>query len=111
TSGASGAPSGGAALPAAQGTAGNSDRYIVVYREQPLATYRGGVAGIAAPARVSARPGVHARVDVRSAGARAYVGYLQEVQRRHEARIASAVGRKLLPRARMQHALNAAVFE
>lgn len=101
---------GGASAPA---TARNSDTWIVVYREAPLAGYRGDVQGFAAPPRLAAKRGgpAKARIDVRSAQARAYVGYLQDRQRRHEARIAATVGRALQPRQRMQHALNAAIFD
>ena len=98
--------------PAASGAERSSDTYIVVYREQPLAAYEGGVRGLAAPARLAARSGaLRARLDVRSREARAYVDYLAAAQRRHESRIAGAVGRPLEPRRRMRHALNAGVFE
>lgn len=86
--------------------------YIVVYREAPLATYRGGVRGLAAPARDATGAGTRGgRIDVRSAAARSYVDHLASVQRGHEARIAAAIGRAPAVKRRMQHALNAAVLE
>ncbi len=104
---------GGGASAAGAAAERRSTTYIVVYREAPLATYRGGVRGLAAPARHAARAGVggQGRVDVRSAAARAYVSHLASVQRGHEARIASAIGRAPAVQRRMRHALNASVLE
>jgi hypothetical protein len=104
--------------PASTGAAAerHNTTYIVVYREAPLATYRGDVRGLAAPARLAARTGAtgasgRGRVDVRSAAARAYVNHLARVQRGHESRIAATIGRAPAVKRRMQHALNAAVLE
>ena len=44
--------------------------YMVLFREKPLASYKGGVAGIAAPARVD---GGRGRMDAQSASALEYV--------------------------------------
>lgn len=122
-----GAPIGGA--PPASTGANNQlpeqqqRKYIVVYREAPLATYRGEVQGLPAPERMVGEPGVpqmaraaatvagEGRVDVRSSRARAYVRHLDGAQRQHEAGIAAAIGRPLRIERRMQHALNAVVTD
>lgn len=102
-----------------------ADRFIVVYREAPLATYRGEIQGLPAPERLparSARTGTAAataattgaaagRIAVRGARARDYVRFLEGRQVAHESRIASVVGRRLRVERRMQHALNASVVE
>ncbi len=80
--------------------------HIVVFRDAPLATYQGGVAGIAKPARKGNGRG---RIDVANPQARAYVKHLEEKQRGYEARIDRALGRQLKVTQRMQHALNAIV--
>ena len=80
--------------------------YIVVFKDAPLATYKGGVAGIAKPARKGNGRG---RLDVASKEAKAYVKYLGDRQRGYEARMSSALGRSLKVSLRMQHALNGVV--
>lgn len=98
-------------------------KYIVVYREAPLATYRGEVRGLPAPERMPGEAGVpqmaraaataagEGRVDVRSSRAQAYVRHLEGAQRQHEAGIAAAIGRPLRIERRMRHALNAVVAD
>jgi len=85
-------------------------RYIVVLKDAPLATYRGGAAGLAAAPRTkdARRPG---RLDVRSAEARAYVAYLAERQAAFLRDAGAALGRPLAPLATLQHALDAVVVE
>lgn len=80
--------------------------YIVVFRDAPLATYRGGVAGIAKPARKGNGRG---RLDATGKQAQDYVKYLADRQRGYEARMSGALGRKLKVNMRMQHALNGIV--
>ncbi|HQZ46808.1 MAG TPA: hypothetical protein PK042_11880, partial [Usitatibacteraceae bacterium] len=82
-----------------------TDRYIVVFREAPLAQYRGGVAGIPVPQSLQGKN----RLDVKSAGARAYVDYLRGRQQENEAKIGQALGRTLSVQMRTQHALNSIV--
>lgn len=81
-------------------------QHIVVFRDAPLASYEGGVRGIAKPARKGNGRG---RMDVSGASARTYVGYLKDRQRGYEQRIGQALGRQLKVERRMQHALNAIV--
>lgn len=84
--------------------------HIVVLSEAPLASYRGGISGLAAPARMkSARGGT--RIDVRSAQAKRYVQFLEQVQASRTADLGRDLGRPLLVRQRMQHALNAIVAD
>jgi subtilisin family serine protease len=80
--------------------------YIVVFRDAPLATYQGSVAGIAKPARKGNGRG---RIDAASPQARAYVKHLEGKQRGYEGRIDQALGRQMKVTQRMQHALNAIV--
>lgn len=80
--------------------------HIVVFRDAPLASYQGGVAGIAKPARKGNGRG---RIDAKSAQAKSYVKFLEDKQRGYEARIDRALGRQLKVEQRMQHALNAIV--
>jgi subtilisin family serine protease len=80
--------------------------HIVVFRDAPLATYEGNVAGIAKPARKGNGRG---RIDVANPQARAYVKHLEGKQRGYEGRIDRALGRQVKVTQRMQHALNAIV--
>lgn len=83
--------------------------HIVVLSEAPLASYRGGITGLAAPTRLQgARAG---RIDVRGAPARRYVQFLQQVQATRAADLGRAIGRPLQVRQRMQHAVNAIVAD
>jgi subtilisin family serine protease len=115
-SGPSGSSAGNAATTGGD-TAGGSDApltakddhpktHIVVFREAPLATYQGSVAGLAKPPRKGNGRG---RIDVDSTQSRAYVKHLEQKQRGHEARIDRALGRQVDVSKRMQHALNAVV--
>ena len=82
-----------------------ADRYIVVFREAPLAQYRGGIPGIPTPQSLPGR----SRLDVKSEGARSYVEYLRGRQQEAEGRIGQVLGRTLSVTMRTQHALNAIV--
>lgn len=102
------------ALRAPAGAAGSdpADRgtYIVVFKESPLGTYRGEVAGLPAPKRITGKTG-KLRLDVKGAQAKNYVSYLQMRQARHEGRLGGAIGRGLDVRMRMQHAINGIVTD
>lgn len=80
--------------------------HIVVFRDPPLATYQGSVAGIAKPSRKGNGRG---RIDAASPQARAYVKHLEDKQRGYESRIDQALGRRVQVSQRMQHALDAVV--
>lgn len=117
------AANGGAAGQAAGAAASmdeTSNRYIVVYREEALASYKGSVSGLAAvPALATTRSldrraghgAGKGRIDVKSPQARSYVRYLQQQQLAHEGNIGRALGRAPKVERRMQHALNASVLE
>ena len=85
-------------------------RYTIVLKGEPLATYRGGVAGYAPAARFASgrRAG---RLDVAAPASRAYVAWLAARQDAFVATLAAAIGRPLTTLATMQHALNAVVVE
>ncbi|NYZ61199.1 S8 family serine peptidase [Luteimonas deserti] len=101
---------GGAATPAVAVDRDAPERVIVVFEEPALTAYSGDVAGLAAPARRTDARG-KPRLDVKSASARGYVGYLQRRQADLEGAIALRVGRPLAVERRMQHAINAVVME
>jgi hypothetical protein len=84
--------------------------HIVVFREAPLATYRGERPGLAAPPRHTSGK-QKGRIDVRSASAEAYVQNLENRQLKHEKAMASTIGRPLVVRQRMQHAINAVITD
>ena len=77
--------------------------YIVLFREAPLASFRGGL-GIASP-----RDPRSNRLNARSRAAQDYVRYLQNRQRNIEGQLARAIGRPLDVTMRMQHAVNGIV--
>jgi len=85
-------------------------RYIVVFREPAAASYEGGIAGLAAPAKRVAASG-KLRADMRSPQAKAYVRHLQDRQGQIERGIAQAIGRQPQVRERFQHAVNGIVAE
>lgn len=77
-----------------------SGRYFITFAEQGLASYRGGVAGLARTAprvdgvSLSSSP----KLDVTSAEARAYKGYLAAQRAAHITAVENALGRPLDPR-------------
>lgn len=83
--------------------------YIVIMEEAPLATYKGGVAGLPAPERLDTGHGE--RIDVHGDSAKLYVSHLRRVQSLRAADLGRSVGRPLKVRHAMQHALNAVVTE
>jgi hypothetical protein len=92
------------------GFRGGMGTFIVVYKEKPLATYKGGNIGLPMPSKRMAANG-KLRLDTKSTEARSYVGYLQQRQRKLEQQMSGMVGRTLAVRQRMQHAINAVVVD
>jgi len=91
-------------------SAGERGTWIVTFREQPLASYGGGVPGLPVAKRIRA-PGGRMKLDVKSAEAVAYVDHLRGRQAAYERDIARTIGEPLAVRMRMQHALNALVAD
>ncbi len=85
-----------------------SNLHVVLFREAPLASYRGGVGGIAAAPRLTAKGG---RIDTKSAAARSYVAYLQGRQRQYADQIGQSLGRPVRVARGMQHAVNGFITE
>jgi subtilisin family serine protease len=88
----------GARAPALQRS--GPQTYIVLFRDAPLAAFRGGL-GIASP-----RDARSNRLNAKSRAAQEYVRYLQNRQHNLEAQLGRAVGRPLEVTMRMQHAVN-----
>ncbi len=84
--------------------------FIVVFKEAPLASYKGTVPGISAPEREFAAMG-KGRIDVAGTEAQEYVDYLQLRQAQMETRMSTMMGRDVNPRLNMQHAINAMVVD
>lgn len=82
-----------------------ADRYIVVFREAPVASYDGSIPGYAKPDRLPGK----ARLDVKGARAQSYLGYLKSRQAEHESQMGKALGRPVDVTLRLQHAVNAIV--
>jgi len=80
--------------------------YIVRLDEAPLATYKGGIAGLDAPARMASRQAGRARLDVRAASSKAYVAHLERRQTQVLATAESILGRSLVPSHKYRYALN-----
>lgn len=78
--------------------------HIVLFAEPALAAYRGGVRGLAVPARHAS-----GRIDPTVPAAGAYVDYLRSRQAARESDISRSLGRSLEVRHRMQHAVNGIV--
>jgi hypothetical protein len=85
-----------------------SNVHVVLFREAPLASYRGGLPGIAAAPRLTAKGG---RIDTKSAAARSYVAYLQGRQRQYADQIGKSLGRPVRIARSMQHAVNGFITE
>lgn len=89
-------------------------KFIVVYRDAPLASYKGELRGLPAPSRLQRRTPTSAaqsgaRMDVNSGTAKAYVRHLQGQQSQSESRIVARIGHRLDVERRMTHALNGMV--
>ncbi len=83
-------------------------RYIVRFREPPLATYDGGTSGLAKVAHVVKKNG-RTVLDVHSAQAQAYVSYLNDLQTNRLDAMKTLLGHPVVAHFQMQHALNAVV--
>jgi subtilisin family serine protease len=103
-------PAGDAAAAPATAAVGERVRYVVVLKGEPLATYRGGVAGLAAAPRLGAGRKA-GRLDVNAAAAQAYAAYLAQRQADFLQAAGAALGRPLEAVATLQHALNAVIVE
>lgn len=84
--------------------------FIVLFTEQPLASYQGESAGLSMPSRQLGSKG-RSRVDAQSHEAKNYVAYLQGRQQLMEEQMATLAGRSLDVRQRMQHAVNGIIVE
>lgn len=91
-------------------TRGTRVRYTIVLNGEPLASYRGGLAGHPAPARFTTGRKT-GRLDLQAAPSQAYVEYLAQRQRAWVAGLETVIGRPLQPIALLQHALNAVIVE
>jgi hypothetical protein len=82
--------------------------FIVLYKEAPLAAYKGSGSSLAVPTK---RAGLNGklRLDVKSYESRNYLGYLQSQQRKLETKMSSLVGHEFPVTMRMQHAVNGAI--
>ncbi|WP_460457856.1 S8 family serine peptidase [Arenimonas alkanexedens] len=104
-----------AAAPDTREVAGTSETvamgtFIVLFDEPSLATYQGGRAGLTMPPRYLGKSGKN-RIDLNSIEAQNYLGYLQGRQMQLEQSMASATGRPLEVRQRMQHAVNGIIVD
>ena len=99
---------------AAKAAAGDPRRgkgtFILMFKEAPLATYKGTVQGLPAPDRVRKAKGAM-RIDVAGDAAQEYVAYLQQQQGQLKSRMSVMMGRDVTPRLAMQHAVNAMVVD
>jgi hypothetical protein len=98
--GASGASNDGAGVSAAvAASAMDSQRstYIVVFKDAPLATYKGTVPGIGAPERYRDERGT-LRLDGDGDNAQEYVDYLDTRQTQMETLMSTVAGRDIEPR-------------
>jgi hypothetical protein len=84
--------------------------FIVMFKEAPLASYKGSVAGIGEPERAFDVQG-KGRIDVKGSESQQYVEYLQTRQEQMETRMSTMMGRDVNPRRTMQHAVNAMIVD
>ena len=85
-------------------------RYTIVLKGEPLATYRGGVAGLAALPRIASGRKI-GRPDFHSPQALAYAARLQQQQAAFVQSLSATLGRSVETVATLQHALNAVIVE
>ncbi len=83
--------------------------YTIVFKEAPLATYRGELPSLRGPENVLRQGIPIAKINVNSAPALAYVNYLASKQQSFIDELSGNFGRPLVVMARMQHALNAVI--
>lgn len=84
-------------------------KYIVRFKELPVALYNGNVQGLASIPHTAAAGGKRAKLDTHSPAALAYVSYLQSTQAQHVGAMSVSLGRSIPVERQMQHALNAVV--
>jgi subtilisin family serine protease len=91
------------ALGAHAGTAAATDRYIVQLTGPPLASYAGGIAGLAAtnPAALG-----QVKLDPNSAASKAYLAYLDTRRAAVETAISTALGRSVTTQFTYRYAFN-----
>lgn len=85
--------------------------YIIQFSEAPLASYRGGVSGLAAAPMTAARPGARQKLNARAPESLAYVNYLASKQEAFLRSAESVLGRPLTPTFTYKHALNGMAVE
>ncbi len=83
-------------------------KYIVRFKEAPLALYDGSLPGLQSVPHVSEHGG-RAKLDVHSDAAQAYVAYVDNAQSAHVATMNTLLGRNVPVEHKMLHALNAIV--
>lgn len=86
----------------------NYSTFIVLFKEAPLAAYKGGNSQFAVPSKRIA-PNGKQRLDVKSYESRNYLGYLQSQQRKLESKMSGIARHKIAVSKRMQHAVNGIV--
>ncbi|HOZ06151.1 MAG TPA: protease inhibitor I9 family protein, partial [Arenimonas sp.] len=92
------------------GLADNGGTFIVIFKEDALASYKGGKSSLPMPSKRLSLTG-KMRLDVKSAEARNYVGYLQSQQSSLEQKMSGVIGRTFGIRRRMQHAVNGEIID
>ncbi len=92
------------------GLADNGGTFIVIFKEDALASYKGGKSALPMPSKRLSLTG-KMRLDVKSAEARNYVGYLQSQQSSLEQKMSGVIGRTFGIRRRMQHAVNGEIID
>jgi Subtilase family/PA domain/Peptidase inhibitor I9 len=86
----------------------NYSTFIVLFKEAPLAAYKGGNNLLAVPTKRAGLNGKQ-RLDVKSYESRNYLGYLQSQQRNMEAKMSNVIGHEFSVSKRMQHAVNGVI--
>ena len=100
-------------VPAKSAKAGGRDNegtFIVLFKEESLAAYKGGNRLLPMSSKRMAMPG-KTRLDVNSYESKNYVGYLQSQQRKLERQMSGVIGRSFGVRRRMQHAVNGVIVD
>jgi hypothetical protein len=95
--------------PIAHASFGERALYFVIYRDAPLATYRGERPGLQRAPMRARGPDGRVRLDARSAEARVYLAFLQTRQGAHLAAIESRIGRQLPVEDSYLRAINASL--
>lgn len=96
--------------PVASDSPGGRGTFIVLFKDEALSNYQGGIAGISMPPRFLGKSG-KSRIDLQSMDAKNYLGFLQGRQLQMEEQMSAVAGRTLEVRQRMQHAVNGIVVD